>query len=85
MYGRIEEESEMARRDQRKAMTVRLPLAEADALEAVADANGTTVAEEVRTAVLERIDALRHDPEFQARLHDHLERSREILKGLAST
>jgi hypothetical protein len=33
----------------------------------------------------EQADALRADPEFQARLRDHLERNREILKGLAST
>jgi hypothetical protein len=44
-----------------------------------------TVAEEVRKAIQARIDALRADPDFQARLRDHLERNREILKGLAST
>ena len=54
-------------------------------LEAVAQVNGVTVAEEVRKAIQARIDALRADPDFQARLRDHLERNREILKGLAST
>jgi hypothetical protein len=44
-----------------------------------------TVAEEVRRAIQARIDALRADPDFQARLRDHLERNREILEGLAST
>jgi hypothetical protein len=68
-----------------KAMTLRLPTDQADALEAVARTNGTTVADEVRAAIQDRIDALRRDPEFQARLRDHLERNQEILKGLAST
>ena len=68
-----------------KAMTLRLPPDQASALEAVAQVNGVTVAEEVRTAIWARLDALRADPEFQARLRDHLERNREILKGLTST
>jgi predicted DNA-binding protein len=71
--------------DNRKAMTLRLPPDQASALEAVAQVNGDTVAEEVRKAIQARIDALRADPDFQARLHDHLERNQEILKGLAST
>jgi hypothetical protein len=69
----------------RKAMTLRLSPEQADALEAAAQVNGVTVAEEVRVAIWARLDALRADPEFQARLRDHLERNREILKGLAST
>jgi hypothetical protein len=69
----------------RKAMTLRLSPDQASALEAVAQVNGATVAEEVRAAIQARIDALRADPDFQARLRDHLERNQEILKGLAST
>jgi predicted DNA-binding protein len=68
-----------------KAMTLRLPPEQAEALEAAAQVNGVTVAEEVRTAIWARLDALRADPDFQARLREHLERNREILKGLAST
>jgi hypothetical protein len=71
--------------ENRKAMTLRLPPDQASALEAVAQVNGVTVAEEVRNAIQARIDALRADPDFQARLRDHLERNREILEGLAST
>ena len=71
--------------ENRKAMTLRLPPDQASALEAVAQVNGVTVAEEVRKAIQARIDALRADPDFQSRLRDHLERNREILKGLAST
>ncbi|HEV8651437.1 MAG TPA: hypothetical protein VG276_19075 [Actinomycetes bacterium] len=71
--------------DSRKAMTLRLPPEQASTLEAVAQVNGVTVAEEVRAAIQARIDALRADPDFQARLRDHLERNQEILKGLAST
>jgi hypothetical protein len=69
----------------RKAMTIRLLPDQASALEAMAQVNGVTVAEEVRKAIQARIDALRADPDFQARLRNHLERNREILKGLAST
>lgn len=71
--------------DDRKVMTIRLPPDQASTLEAVAQVNGATVAEEVRKAIQARIDALRADPDFQARLRDHLERNREILNGLAST
>jgi predicted DNA-binding protein len=71
--------------DNRKAMTLRLPAEQASTLEAVAQVNGVTVAEEVRKAIQARIDALRADQDFQARLRDHLERNREILEGLAST
>jgi predicted DNA-binding protein len=75
----------MRQPDRAKAMTLRLPTEQAETLEAIAQANGSTVAEEVRTAIQDRINALRHDQEFQARLRDHLERNKEILKGLAST
>jgi predicted DNA-binding protein len=75
----------MSQPDRAKAMTLRLPTDQAETLEAIARANGSTVADEVRTAIQERIDALRHDQEFQARLRDQLERNKEILKGLAST
>ena len=68
-----------------KAMTLRLPPDQASTLEAVAQVNGVTVAEEVRKAIQARIDALRADPDFQARLHDHLERNQDILNGLATT
>ena len=71
--------------DDRKVMTIRLPPDQASTLEAVAQVNGATVAEEVRKAIQARIDALRADPDFQARLRNHLERNREILEGLAST
>jgi predicted DNA-binding protein len=71
--------------ENRKAMTLRLPPEQASTLEAVADVNGVTVAEEVRTAIQARIDALRADPEFQARLREHLKRNQEVLDWLAST
>jgi predicted DNA-binding protein len=71
--------------DNRKAMTLRLPPEQASTLEAVADIEGVTVAEEVRMAIQARIDALRADPEFQARLREHLKRNQEILDWLAST
>jgi len=71
--------------DNRKAMTLRLPPEQASTLEAVADVNGVTVAEEVRTAIQARIDALRADPEFQSLLREHLKRNQEVLDWLAST
>jgi predicted DNA-binding protein len=75
----------MSAAEDRKAMTLRLSPDQASTLEAVAQVNGVTVADEVRKAIQARIDALRADPNFQARLRDHLERNQEILEGLAST
>ncbi len=69
--------------DEQKAMTVRLPADQASALEAVAEADGMAIADEIRTAIDELIEKKRRDPEFQERLRASLERHKTILERLA--
>jgi predicted transcriptional regulator len=66
-----------------KTMSLRLDEEQARALEAVAMADETTVSEIVRDAISERIEKLRNDKDFQARLQRALERNREALELLA--
>lgn len=67
----------------RKAMTLRLSQEQADALEAVAQADGVPVAEAVRIAINEHIERRRKDKSFQDRLRASLERNQRILEQLA--
>jgi len=66
-----------------KAMTVRLDPEQAAELEAVAEVEGVPVAEAIRNAIAEHIEARRRDEAFQARLRASLERNRQILEKLA--
>ncbi|WP_433183993.1 ribbon-helix-helix protein, CopG family [Actinoallomurus sp. CA-150999] len=66
-----------------RAFTVRVSEEQAEELEAIAAAEGTSVAEEVRSALSERIEARRKDKEFQARLRATMERNRRVLDRLA--
>lgn len=67
----------------RKAMTLRLSQEQAEALEAVARADGVPVAEAVRVAINEHIERRRGDKAFQDRLRASLERNQRILEKLA--
>lgn len=66
-----------------KTMSLRIDDEQARALEAAAMAGETTVSEIVRDAISERIEKLRNDAEFQARLKRALERNREALELLS--
>jgi predicted DNA-binding protein len=66
-----------------KTMSLRIEEEQARALEAAAMAGETTVSEIVREAISERIEQLRNDKDFQARLKRALERNREALELLA--
>jgi predicted DNA-binding protein len=66
-----------------KTMSLRLEEEQARALDAAAQAQETTVSAIVRDAIDERIEHLRKDPDFQARLRSALERNREALELLA--
>lgn len=68
-----------------KAMTLRLSNNQAKELALAATVRGTSVAQEVRDAIAARIEELRRDEVFQARLRESLERNRELLESLAST
>ena len=65
-------------------MSLRLPDDQARALEAVAMAEETAVADVVRAAIAECIEGRREDPDFQERLSKAVERNREALQLLAA-
>jgi len=66
-----------------KALTLRLPLEQAEALEAIAGVDGISINEEIRRAVAAHIEARRQDVEFRERLRASVERNREILERLS--
>lgn len=66
-----------------KTMSLRLPDDQASELEAIARIDEMPVAEAVRLAIDERIQARRADKTFQERLQRILEEDREILTRLA--
>lgn len=67
----------------RKATTVRLTKQQAEDLEAVAQVDGISIAEEVREAIEEHISRKRKDEAFQQRLRASIERNSYILNRLA--
>jgi hypothetical protein len=66
-----------------KTMTLRLDDEQARALETVAQVEGISISDAARSAINERIEARRNDPEFKARLRRLLEENREALERLA--
>jgi hypothetical protein len=66
-----------------KSMTLRLSDDTAAELEAVARVDGTSVTDQVRAAIEERIAARRADKEFQERRRKALEENRRALERLA--
>ncbi len=68
---------------QQKACTVRLDRDQAERLEAVANADGKSVAETMRIAVEELIEARRQDPEFRDRIRSVIEQNQRVLERLA--
>ena len=70
--------------DAQKAMTLRLPTEQADALELVADVDGVSMSEAVRDAIESHIESRRSDEAFQQRLAASMERHKRILDRLAT-
>jgi hypothetical protein len=66
-----------------RARTLRLPIDQAQELEAIADVDEISVNEEIRRAIAAHIEARRQDADFRKRLQDSLDRNREILERLA--
>ncbi len=66
-----------------RARTLRLPVDQAEALEAIADIDEVSINEEIRRAIAAHIEARRSDPDFRRRLEASIERNREILERLA--
>ena len=69
--------------DTQKAMTLRLPAEQADALELVAQVDGVSVSQAVRDAIESHIDSRRADDRFQQRLAESMARYQRILDRLA--
>jgi hypothetical protein len=67
----------------KRAYTVRLPEDQAEDLEAVAQVDGLSVAEEIREAITERVAQRRADKAFQSRLREAIEQNRRALERLA--
>ena len=70
--------------DALKAMTLRLPSEQADALGLVADVDGVSMSEAVRDAIESHIENRRADEGFQQRLAASMERHKRILDRLAT-
>lgn len=66
-----------------KNMTVRLPDELAKDTEALARAEGLSVNETVRQALVEAVERRRKDPEFRVRLRRVIEEDQELLERLA--
>jgi hypothetical protein len=62
---------------------VRLPDDEATNVEALARAEGLSLNETVRRALVEAVEARRADPEFKSRVQRIIEEDRELLERLA--
>jgi hypothetical protein len=68
---------------EQRAFTVRIPAELAADLEAVAAAEGTSVAEEIRQAIGERIAAKRADAGFRKRVRSIITQNQRVLERLA--
>ncbi len=68
---------------EQKAMTLRLPSDQAEALEKVAEIDGMSVTEAIREAIDAHIAERVGDAAFQQRLKDSMERHQRVLDRLA--
>lgn len=66
-----------------KNFTVRLPDEEAADVEALARAEGLSLNETVRRALVEAVEARRGDPDFRSRVQRIIDEDRELLERLA--
>jgi predicted transcriptional regulator len=66
-----------------KNFTVRLPDDVADDAQALARAEGQSMNETVKQALIEAVERRRKDPKFKARVRKIIEEDRELLERLA--
>lgn len=66
-----------------KNMTLRMDETLADSVQAIAEVEGTTVTEVIRTAISEHVDRRKADPEFKKMLKRNMERHAQLLSMLA--
>jgi hypothetical protein len=68
-----------------KAMTIRLSVEQADALETVASVEQLAIADVIRAAITEHIEGRRRDPDFQRGLQARIARASKLLGDLPRT
>lgn len=66
-----------------KNMTLRIDESLADSVHAIAEVEGTTVTDVIRTAISEHVDRRKADPDFQRMLKRNMERHAQLLSMLA--
>jgi hypothetical protein len=66
-----------------RARTLRLPVDQAEELEAIAGIDDVSINEEIRRAIAAHIEARRQDADFRKRLQASIKRNKEILERLA--
>lgn len=66
-----------------KNMTLRLDEDVAATVQTIAEAEGATVSDVIRTAINEHVDRRKADPEFQKLLKRNMERHAHLLEMLA--
>lgn len=66
-----------------KNMTLRMDESLADSVQAIAEVEGTTATDVIRTAISEHVDRRKADPEFQKMLKRNMERHAQLLSMLA--
>lgn len=64
-----------------KALTVRLPAEQAQELETVADVDEIPVAEVIRAAIADHVEARKNDAAFQRSLRERIERTQGMLRS----
>jgi len=62
-----------------KAMTIRLSVEQADALETVANVEQRAISDVIRAAITEHIEGRRRDPDFQRGLQERIDRASKLL------
>jgi predicted transcriptional regulator len=66
-----------------KNMTLRMDESLADSVQAIAEVEGTTVTDVIRTAISEHVDRRKADPDFQKLLKRNMEHHAQLLSMLA--
>ncbi len=73
----------MATPREMKNMTLRMDEALAENVQAIAEVEGSTVSDVIRSAISEHVDRRKADPEFQRMLKRNMERHAQLLSMLA--
>ena len=66
-----------------KNMTLRMDEGLAENVQAIAEVEGTTATDVIRTAISDHVDRRKADPEFQKLLKRNIERHAQLLSMLA--